>query len=157
MQGTRGTGQGGARKNPADSHCREGKKSVFPILPTLAAKSGRHYLPLLSTECATLEKILLKEVAKENRSFVLVGAERKGEAVPKLCCHRRLRRRIKQCLSDTSKTSKRAMRDMLSDMVRYDAALIWSSAVGDTPLLQKGEQMERAPEALLRKIEDADE
>lgn len=63
------------------------RTGVVPIIPMVGPRNGRSFLSSFSTEAAALEKLGSKKMATESWSSLLVGKERKQEAVFKLCNH----------------------------------------------------------------------
>lgn len=63
-------------------------KGAISISPIVVEGSGGKYLYLFVTEGAVLDTIDSKWMAMKNRSFELIGVERKREVVLKFCVDR---------------------------------------------------------------------
>lgn len=77
----------------------------------VVARTGREYLPLVSTEGAALEEIALMEIVTGNCSSKFVGDEMEREVVLKLGNYLYMRDSLKQFLSDML-GAKKALREM---------------------------------------------
>lgn len=126
-----------------------------PTTLMVIERSRRRHLVEFITDGATLEKRVLQKVAKRNWSFVFVAEERKRVFVLKLFNRRRRRGPLIKCPSVSCSTKQRYARDALFGMLWNDAPLSLSSTVGESVLLRKREQNDRAREEQPEKIEHA--
>lgn len=82
---------------------RDGSESDFTMIE---ARNGRRYQQSSSTESATMENLVWKEMAMDISGYALVGKKRKQEVVRAFCNRHWLQGRLNHCASDSSSTRK---------------------------------------------------
>lgn len=122
----------------------------------VVARSGRNYLPSLTTERAALESIVLKMMVTKYWISVSVDKRRKRELVLKLGHHPWMRDRFKQCFQ-TLVVRKTSFERCVFVPFENDALLSRRRRVSESELLREEGQIETTREAFQKKIEDQSE